>query len=188
VRTRSLGKEDTLNREEKGEAISELRKKFSAAKSVIFTDYKGMTVAELSEMRRLLRSAGVEYRIVKNTLARIVCQDTPASVGGSVFEGPVAVALGYDDAVAAAKKVVEFARKSEKLKLRCGVVEGRFVDVEEVKAIAALPTKNVLLSMLAGTFQSPLSTLAAAFSATVTGFTNAINGLKEKRTTQTDAS
>jgi large subunit ribosomal protein L10 len=186
VRKRSLGKEDTLNREEKGEAIAELKKKFSAAKAVIFTDYKGMTVAELSELRRLLRSGGVEYRVVKNTLARIASQDTSASVGGNVFEGPIAVALGYDDPVGAAQKVVEFTRKSEKLKLRCGVIEGRFVDVEEVKAIAALPPKNVLLSMLAGAFQAPLSTLASAFSATVISFVHAMNGLKEKRTTHND--
>ena len=105
--TRSLGKEDALNKEEKGTAIAELKGKFSEAKAVIFTDYKGMTVAELSELRRLLRSGGLDYRVVKNTLARIASQDTPVAVAKDAFKGPVALAVGYDDPVTAAKKIID---------------------------------------------------------------------------------
>lgn len=170
-----------MKKEEKGQAIDELKKKFSEAKAVIFTDYKGMTVAELSELRRLLRSGGVEYSVVKNTLARIASQDTPVSVAGTVFKGPVAVAIGYKDPVLTAKKVIEYSKKNEKLKLGGGVIEGKMYSVAEVKAIADLPPREILLSMLAGAFQAPLSKMAAALSATVSSFAYAMGALKTKK-------
>jgi large subunit ribosomal protein L10 len=177
----SLGKEDSLKKEEKGQVIEELKERFSEAKAVILTDYKGMTVAELSELRRLLRGGGVDYRVVKNTLARIASQDTPISVAKGAFKGPVAVAIGYKDPVMTAKKVIEFSKKNEKLKLSGGVIEGKLYTAHEVKAIAALPPREVLLSMLAGAFQAPASKLAAALSATVSSFAYALSALKTKR-------
>jgi len=177
---RSLRKEDHLNKEEKGKAIAELKKKFSEAKTVIFTDYKGMTVAELSDLRRVLRAGGVDYRVVKNTIARRASQDTPISVAKDAFKGPIAIAIGYDP-VTAAKKVIEFSRKNEKLKLCGGVIEGKYLGIQEVRAVAALPPREVLLSILAGTFQAPLSKLAATLAATVSSFGYAMGSLKTKR-------
>ncbi len=170
-----------MKKEEKGQAIEELKKRFSEAKAVIFTDYKGMTVAELSDLRRLLRAGGVDYSVVKNTLARIASQDTPMSVAKTAFKGPVAVAIGYKDPVMTAKKVIEFSKKNEKLKLSGGVIEGKLYSVAEVKAIADLPPREVLLSMLAGAFQAPLSKMAAALSATVSSFAYAMGALKTKK-------
>lgn len=177
----SLGKEDSLRKEEKGQVIEELREKFSEAKALILTDYKGMTVAELADLRRLLRGGGVDYRVVKNTLARVASQDTPISVAKDAFKGPVAVAIGYKDPVMTAKKVIEFSKKNEKLKLSGGVIEGKLYTANEVKAIAELPAREVLLSMLAGAFQAPLSKMAAALSATVSSFAYAMSALKDKR-------
>ncbi len=177
----SLRKEDNLNKEEKGQAIADLKKRFSEAKAAIFTDYKGMTVAELSELRRLLRASEVEYRVVKNTLARVASQDTPLSAASSVFKGPVGVAIGYKDPVMTAKKVIEFSRKNEKLKLSGGVIEGKLYNVNDIKAIADLPPREVLLSMLAGAFQAPLSKMASALSATVSSFAYAMGALKTKK-------
>ena len=178
---RSLRKEDNLNKEEKGQAIADLKKRFSEAKAAIFTDYKGMTVAELSELRRLLRASDVEYRVVKNTLARVASQDTPLSAASAVFKGPVAVAIGYSDPVMTAKKVIEFSKKNEKLKLSGGVIEGKLYSVNDIKAIAALPPREILLSMLAGAFQAPLSKTASALSATVSSFAYAMGALKTKK-------
>lgn len=151
---------------------------------MILTDYKGMTVAELSALRRVLRSADMDYRIVKNTLARIASQDTPISVAKDAFKGPVAIAIGYTDPMMTAKKVVEFSKKNEKLKLSGGVIEGRLYNVSEVKAIAALPSREVLLSMLAGVFQAPSSKMAAALAATVSSFAYAMTALKTKKEAQ----
>lgn len=177
----SLGKEDNLNKEEKGHAIADLHKRFSEAKAVIFTDYKGMTVAELSELRRLLRGSEVEYRVVKNTLARVASQDTPMSTASSVFKGPVAVAIGYKDPVTTAKKIIDFSKKNEKLKLSGGVIEGKLYNVNEIKAIADLPSREILLSMFAGALQAPLSKMAAGLSATVSSFAYALSALKTKK-------
>jgi large subunit ribosomal protein L10 len=140
-----------------------------------------MTVAELSDLRKLLRSGGIEYRIVKNTLAKIASQDTPVAVAKDAFKGPIAVAIGYEDPVSAAKKVIEFSKKNEKLKLLGGVIEGSFFGKQEVRAVAALPPKEVLLSMMAGTFQAPASKLAAGLAATVSSFAYAMNSLKTKK-------
>jgi len=177
----SLGKEDNLKKEEKGQVITELRQRFSEAKAVILTDYKGMTVAELSEVRKLLRRGDVDYRVVKNTLARIASQETPISVAKDAFKGPVAIAMGYKDPVAAAKKVIEFSKKNEKLKLSAGVIEGRLYNAIEVRAIADLPSREVLLSMLAGVFQAPLSKMVAALSATVSSLAYALGALKTRK-------
>lgn len=140
-----------------------------------------MTVAEMSDLRRLLRGGGVEYRVVKNTLARVASVDTPVSVARAVFKGPVAIAIGYKDPVATAKKVIEFSKKNEKLKLNGGVIEGKLYSVNEVRAIADLPPREVLLSMVAGVFQAPLSKMAAALSATVSSFAHAMSALKTKK-------
>lgn len=140
-----------------------------------------MSVAELSDLRRFLRRGGIEYRIVKNTLARIASQDTPISVASGAFKGPVAVAIGYEDPVTAAKKVIEFSKKNEKLKLLGGVIEGKFFGMLEVKAVAGLPPREVLLSMMAGAFQAPMSKLAAALSAIVSSFGYAMHSLKTKK-------
>lgn len=171
----------TLKKEEKGQVITDLKEKFSRAKSVVFTDYKGMTVAELTALRGLLRKSSLEYRVVKNTLAKIAANDTHIGVAADVFKGPVGVAIGYDDPVLALKKVLEFTKTNEKLQIRGAVVEGRFCDPKEMKAIAELPSREVLLSMMAGAFQAPLSKLAGVLSATVSSFAYALEALKNKK-------
>lgn len=140
-----------------------------------------MTVEELSEVRRLLRGGGVDYMVVKNTIARIASQETPVNAARDVFKGPVAVAIGYDTSFTAAKKVIEYSRKNEKLRLSCGVIEGKLYGLEDVKAIAGLPPREVLLSMLAGALQAPASKLAGALSATVSSFAYALSAVKTKK-------
>ena len=161
--------------------IADLKDKFSKAKAVVFTDYKGMTVAELTELRRLLRNSSLDYSVVKNTLARIASRDTDVSVAADVFKGPVGVAIGYDDPVLVVKKVLEFTKTNEKLQVTGAVLEGKFCEQKEVKEIAALPSREVLLSMLAGVLQAPSSKLARALSATVTGLAYALEAAKNKK-------
>lgn len=177
----SLGKEENLNKKEKEQAISDLRKRFSTAKAIIFTNYTGMTVAEVSELRRLLRGGGVDYMVVKNTLARIASDDTPISVARDSFKGPMAIAISSSDPVAAAKKVIEFSKANEKLRLSGGVIEGRLCNAAEIKAVADLPAREVLMSMLAGTLQAPAGKMAAALAATLRNFAYAVNALKARK-------
>lgn len=161
--------------------IADLKDKFSKAKAVVFTDYKGMTVAELTDLRGLLRKSSLEYSVVKNTLAKIASRDTEFSIAVDVFKGPVGIAIGYDDPVLVLKKVLDFTKTNEKIQVRGAVIEGKLCDKNEIKEIAELPSREVLLSMMAGAFQAPLSKLAGALNATVTSFAYAMESLKNKK-------
>jgi len=177
----SLGKEDKLNRKEKEEVISRLKQDFSRSKAAVITHYKGMTVSELSELRTALRELGIEYKVVKNTLARIASDGTPVGVARERFSGPVGVALGYDDPVKVAQGIVKFAGKNDKLVPMAAVVEGQLVEAGELKAIAALPPRDVLLGIMAGTMSAPLSKMAAALQAALGSFGYALKALEGKK-------
>ena len=116
-----------------------------------------------------------------NTLAKIASNGTPIEVAKDNFTGPVGLAMGYDDPVLILKKVVEFAKKNDKLKVGMGVVEGRLCSPEDVKAISSLPARPVLLGMIAGLFQAPATKLAGGLAATISGFANAIRALRDKK-------
>jgi ribosomal protein L10 len=138
-------------------------------------------VAELSALRSLLREGKFEYKIVKNTLAKIASEGTPVSAAKDSFKGPVGIAISYDDPVLTAKKVLEYAKKNEKLKVGIGLIEGTLCASDELKSVAGLPPKKVLLSIMAGAFQSPLSTLAGALNATLTKFVYVLEAIKNKK-------
>jgi large subunit ribosomal protein L10 len=148
---------------------------------LIFTDYRGLTVAELSEFRGLLREGDIKYRVVKNTLANIASRGTSASAARDSFRGPVGVVISFDDPVLTAKRVLEYSKKNEKLKVGSGIIEGRFCMLDDIKAVAELPSKRVLLSMIAGSLQASIGKCAAALSATIHGFIHAMEALKNKR-------
>ncbi len=148
---------------------------------MVFTNYKGLTVAEMMKMRRMLKEADVEYRVVKNTLARIACEDTPVSVARDEFVGPVGLAIGYDDPVLVAKKVLDYRKEKEDFEIRCGVIEGKLVDLEELKAVSKLPSREVQLAMLAGAMKAPAQKMATLLQATIRKLGYALNALKEKK-------
>ncbi|MGC2064345.1 MAG: 50S ribosomal protein L10 [Thermodesulfovibrionales bacterium] len=174
-----------MNKQEKGVLIADLKEKFSRAKAVVLTDYKGMSVAELTVLRRALRKSSLDYGVVKNTLAKIASQETAVSVASDSFKGPVGIAIGYDDPVLVVKKVLEFAKGNDKLKVKGAVVEGRFCDPQQVKEIADLPSRETLLSMLAGVLQAPATKLAGSLNATVTSFAYALDSLSRKKADET---
>ena len=140
-----------------------------------------MTVAETTDLRRMLSSSAIDYSVVKNTLAKIASQETSFSAAADAFKGPVGIAIGYDDPVLAVKKVLDFVKTNEKLRVKGAVVDGQLYGAADLKAIAALPSREVLLSMLAGALQAPMAKLAGALSATVTGFAYAMESLKSKK-------
>jgi large subunit ribosomal protein L10 len=170
-----------LNRSEKEQVIKELKDEFNKAKALVFTDYRGLTVAELSELRKLLREGNFEYKVVKNTLARIACEGTPAAVAKDSFKGPVGVAISYDDPVLTVKNVLEYSKKNDKLKVSAGLIEGALCVTDDLKAVAVLPPKTVLLSVMAGGFKSPLTKLARLLNATLSNFVNGLEALKNKK-------
>lgn len=179
---RSLGKEECLNKEEKQKNVEALKDRFARAKAVVLTDFKGITVAEISDARRKFRTANVEYKVVKNTLAKRASAETPVSVARDYFEGPTGVAIGFDDPVSVVKAVLGYSKGNEKLVVKCGVIEGALVQGADLKRIASLPSRTVLLSMMAGVFSAPASKLAAGLNATVARLAYALAALKSKKT------
>jgi len=147
----------------------------------VFTDYKGLTVQEISELRRRFKNDSLEYQVVKNTLAKKASEETSLALYKDVFTGPVGVAFGYTEPIVLAKKVLEFAKDNEKFKIKGGIIEGKVCKVEDIKAIAELPSRETLLAMFIGTMQSPLSKLAAVLNATIVQFIYAMEALKRKR-------
>jgi ribosomal protein L10 len=139
-----------------------------------------MTVAELSELRKLLRDGNFEYRIVKNTLAKIASLHTPVLVAKDSFKGPVGITISYDDPVLPVKKILEYSKKNEKLKVSSGIIEGRFCTSDDLRVVADIPSRNILLSMLAGGFVSPLKKLAGALATTLNSLLYAMKALKDK--------
>jgi large subunit ribosomal protein L10 len=148
---------------------------------VVLTEYKGITVQQLTAFRDELRKLGVEYKVVKNTLARIASSETPAAVAKEHFTGPIGVAITYGDPAAAIKSVLEYSKKNEKLKVNVGVMDGTLYGLDDLKKIADLPPREVLLAQMAGTFKAPTSKLARLLQATVVRFAYAMNALKDKR-------
>ena len=173
---------DNLNRTEKSQVISELKKKFESAKGIVFTDYRGLNVEEITELRNSLRESALEYRVVKNTLARIAAEGTPVDQAKDILAGPIGIAVGYDDPVLVVKKVLEFNKSNDKLEVKGGIVEGSVFSLDQLTTIAKLPSKEVQLSMLAGVMQAPATKLAGLLSSTLTRFAYAMEALKNKNT------
>lgn len=129
----------------------------------------------------MLRTSSLEYRVVKNTLAKRAAEGTSIDNAKDLFSGPVGLAIGYDDPVLLAKRVLEYSKSNVKLKVTGGAIEGDFCDAVQLKALSELPSREVLLSIFAGAMQSPLCKLGSAFNATVLRLLHAMKALKSKK-------
>lgn len=152
-------------REEKEQVVELIASKLQNSKSTIVTDYRGLNVAQVTELRKRLRENNVEFKVVKNTLTRLATKKTDLSDLDNVLVGPTAIAFGEEDAVTAAKVLVEFAKKNDKLEIKGGVVEGQVVSVEAIKALASLPSREGLISMFLSVLQAPMRNFALAVKA-----------------------
>ena len=151
--------------QEKQQIVEEITQKIRESAATVLTDYRGLNVAQVTELRRKLREAGIEFKVLKNTLLRRATAKAELTELDAVLTGPTAVAFGKDDAVAPAKILSEFAKSNDALQIKGGVVEGRVVSVEEIKALADLPSREGLLSMLLSVLQAPIRNFALAVKA-----------------------
>lgn len=150
--------------EQKKQVVSEIRDKLAKAQSVVLVDYRGLTVENVTELRNKYREAGVEYKVYKNTLMRFAFNELGIKEFDEHLNGPSAIAIGYDDVVTTAKITNEFAKTNDKLKIKAGVAEGKVLDVEGVKALANIPSREALLGQLAGVLQANIKNLAYMLS------------------------
>ena len=165
--------------EAKRETVAELRDELSRHRTLIVSEYRGLTVRELSEIRRALRRQGVSYRVVKNRLMRIAAhQDAPALA--SLLSGPTAIAFGNDESHTA-KAVIDVTRTYRLVKITGGLLSGKAINADGVTRLATLPSREVLLGRLAGAIQSPTATLAGLLGANIRNLGNALVQLRDQR-------
>ena len=151
--------------EEKQAAVDKLVEKFNSAVSFVVVDYRGLTVAEATELRKQLREAGVSMHVVKNTLLRRAADAAGIEGLDEVFVGPTAIAFSDEEVVAPAKIMVEFAEEAPVLEVKGGYMEGEVVSIETIKEVAKLPNREGLLSMLLSVLQAPVRNAALVFKA-----------------------
>lgn len=151
--------------EQKAQQVEEIVEKVKKSKSIVLVDYRGLTVAQDTEMRVSMRKAGVDYKVLKNRLVLRAFNNCGFDGFEKVLEGPTAVAFGYEDAVAPAKIVAETVTKTNnKIAIKGGIIEGKQASVEEVNALSKIPAKPVLVGQLLGMLTSPMRSLAVALS------------------------
>ncbi|MGN0338189.1 MAG: 50S ribosomal protein L10 [Lachnospiraceae bacterium] len=144
----------------KAPIVQEISDSIKDAQSVVIVDYRGLTVAEDTQLRKQLREAGVTYKVYKNTFMNFAFKGTEFESLSGVLEGPNAIAISTSDATAPARVLAEFAKKAPALEIKAGVVEGNFYDADGMKAISSIPSREVLLSKLLGSMQSPITNFA----------------------------
>ena len=140
--------------------IQEISENVKDAQSVVVVDYRGLTVAEDTQLRKELREAGVTYKVYKNTMMNFAFKDTDFESLSDVLEGPSAIAISKEDATAPARVLSKFAKDAPALEIKAGVVEGTYYDADGMKAIASVPSREELLSKLLGSIQSPIANFA----------------------------
>jgi large subunit ribosomal protein L10 len=165
---------------QKVERVAALKEQIEGSRALLLTEYRGLTVSEITELRKSLRDGGARFAVIKNTLMRRALEQTDAAGLGSLFDGPSAVAFVQEDPVAAAKSVTAAARKFPALVLKGGFVEGRVLSAEEAKALADLESREVMLSNLAGLMKAEMSRAAAMFQATQSRFLSLLDAFKAK--------
>ena len=140
--------------------VDEIKELFDGAETAVVVDYRGLTVAQDTELRKKLREAGVVYKVYKNTMINFAIKDTEFADLAQHLEGPTAIAVCKDDATAAARVLAKFAKTAEALEIKGGVVDGVYYDAAGIGQIASIPSREVLLSKLLGSMQSPVTNFA----------------------------
>ncbi|MDP2872275.1 MAG: 50S ribosomal protein L10 [Bacillota bacterium] len=173
-------------KEEKAITIADLRSKLSRAQSMVLADYRGLTVAQMTDLRRKAREIGVELRVVKNTLASRAASEIGAGDLDVHLKGPTAIAFGYADPVAPARLLVDFIRTARVVELKGGYAEGRVLSPQDVRALATLPSREVLLSQVLAAMMGPLSNMASVLVAPLRGIAAVTDGLRKQRESAAD--
>ena len=172
--------------EAKRETVAELREALSASRTLIVSEYRGLTVKEIAEIRRALRKQDVTYRIVKNRLMKIAASDTVGEALGPLLVGPTAIAFGTDES-ATAKAVIDATRPYRVVTITGGVLGDRAISADGVRSLASLPSREVLLAKLAGGMQAPVATLAGLLAANIRNLGYALAQVRDQKAQSGDA-
>ena len=167
--------------EQKKQQLAELSEKLKNSVTGVIVNYKGITGADDTKLRKSLREAGDEYKVVKNTLLGRALKEAGIDGLDSVLEGTTAIALSSEDYVGAAKILCEYADKSKTFEVKAGFVDGKMIDAEGVKNLAKLPSKEVLLAQVLGGLNAPITGFANVLNVTMKGLVVSLNAIAEKK-------
>lgn len=155
----------TVIREEKVQEIGVIATKLRESVSTVVVDYRGLTVAQVTELRSQMRAAGIDFKVYKNSMTRLATKQEGLTDLDTQLTGPNAIAFSKEDVIAPAKILADFAKKNDKLEIKGGIIEGKVVGASEIQALAALPNREGLLSMLLSVLQAPVRNFALAVKA-----------------------
>ena len=169
--------------EAKRETVAALKEELSNSTTLIVSEYRGLKVGEIAEIRRSLRKQDVSYRVVKNRLMRIAATESGNDALSPMLEGPTAIAFGTGDEAAVAKAVLDATRPYKIVKVKGAILGGRSIDADGVTRLATLPPRDVLLAQIAGAITAPMATLAGLFDAPLRDIAGGIGALADRRAT-----
>lgn len=167
--------------EEKQKVVAEIEQKIKDASLIVFTDYRGLNVEEVSELRNKLRAPGVEFRVLKNTMTRFALKNVGYDSVADQVQGPNAILFSNEDVVTPAKTIFDFVKKHPNLEVKLGILEGQSVSAEKVKELADLPPREVLVAQVLGTMQAPITSFVRVLNANITGLARALDQIREKK-------
>lgn len=168
-----------MNKANKQKVVVELHEKLERAQAVFLADFRGMNVEKATQLRVDLRKANVEYKVVKNTLLELASKDTDKAALISHFAGPTAVAMSYDDPVAAAKVLSKYAKEQQAVfKLKAGILSGKTISVSDIQALADLPSREVLIAKMLGSMNAPATNFVGVLAAVPGSFVRVLNAIR----------
>lgn len=166
----------------KVEVVDDLKKLVAETQAAILTDYRGLSVAELTDLRKKLRGVGAEYRVVKNTLfKRAAADNMPVAELESFLTGPTAIGFAKSDPVGAARVLVEFVREHKAISLKVGVMDGKILDAAQIDALSKIPSREVLISQMLGSLNSPISGLVGTLNGILSNFVFTLQAIADKQ-------
>ena len=165
----------------KSEKISQMKEKIEKAKVAIVTDYKGLSVEEITKLRRSIQKEDGDYMVTKNTLAKIAVKGTEYEVLADSLTGPVAIAFGFDDQVAPAKALAKFIKETKKGEILAAAMDGKLLSASEAKALATLPSKQEIYAKMLGCINSPASGIANSINAVMSSLTRVMAAVRDQK-------
>jgi large subunit ribosomal protein L10 len=166
---------------QKKDIVADLRTRFQKSKVLIVTDYKGLDVSSISNLRRKLRDAEIEFKVAKNTLLSRAAEGTDADLIKESFKGPSAIAISYSDPVAPAKLLTDFAKEYQKFEIKIGVMDGKVLDLDSIKALSSLPSREVLLAQLLSAMNAVPTTFVRTLDAIPAGFVRVLAAIRDQK-------
>lgn len=170
-----------MEKQKKKAVIKDIKEKLEKSSLVILTDYKGMTMSQLSVLRKKMRPIDAEYKILKNTLISLALKDKPFEGIDKLLTGPTAVLFGYKDQVMPTKVLTEFMKGNEKLTIKGGILDGKLIDTKIISALSKLPSREVLIAKVLGGMKAPITNLVFDLKGILSKFVYALSAIKDKK-------